>query len=101
MISRRQVLKGGAAATAGLVVFPRVGWSRGLAAAAQTPLPGKSIAQFADPLPALDVIRAGADTIELQMREFQAQVLPTGSPRRGCGGSCSLARRAGLPTSGR
>ena len=78
MISRRQVLKGGAAAAAGLVVFPRLGWPRVLAAGSQTPLAAASIPQFADPLPALEVIQAGTGMIELQMREFQAQVLPTG-----------------------
>ena len=65
-------------AAAGLAVFPHVSWPRATAVAAQTPLAGKSIPQFVDPLPALDVIQAGAGTIELQMREFQAQVLPTG-----------------------
>lgn len=50
-------------------------------AAAQTPqllLPGSAIPQFADPLPALEVIGAGVDAVELNMSEFQAMVLPTG-----------------------
>ncbi len=43
-------------------------------------LDGKSIPQFVDPLPALDVI-AGQSGIELRMSEFETQVLPTGMPK--------------------
>ena len=46
----------------------------------QIPLAGSAIPQFVDQLPALDVIGAGTGQIELQMTEFQAQVLPTGMP---------------------
>ena len=46
----------------------------------QIPLPGNAIAKFVDPLPSLDAIVAGTGQIELQMTEFQAQVLPTGMP---------------------
>lgn len=81
MVTRRQVLKGSVTAAAGLVVFPRLGWPSVLAAGPQTPLAATSIPQFTHPLPSLDVIQAGTGTIELQMREFQAQVLPAGFPR--------------------
>jgi len=47
----------------------------------QVPLNPKLIPQFVDPLPGLDAIVAGAGQIELQMTEFQAQVLPTGMPK--------------------
>ncbi len=47
----------------------------------QIPMAGSAIPQFVDPLPNLDVIAAGASQIELQMTEFQAQVLPTGMPK--------------------
>jgi spore coat protein A, manganese oxidase len=47
----------------------------------QIPLAGTAIPRFVDPLPSLDVITAGTDQIELQMTEFQAQVLPTGMPQ--------------------
>lgn len=81
MVTRRQVLKGSVTTAAGLVVFPRLGWPSVLAAGPQTPLAATSIPQFAHPLPSLDVIQAGTGTIELQMREFQAQVLPAGFPQ--------------------
>ena len=48
----------------------------GTALAQGTPLPGSAIAQFVDPLPDLDVITDS--TIELQMKEFKAPVMPTG-----------------------
>jgi len=47
----------------------------------QIPLPGSAIPQFVDPLPNLDAIVAGTGQIELQMTEFQTQVLPTGMPQ--------------------
>ena len=50
---------------------------------AQTPLPGTSITQFVDALPKLDVaggtiqtIVAGTSQIELDMKEFKANMLP-------------------------
>lgn len=45
-------------------------------AAGQTPLPAASIPQFADSLPALNTL-AGKTSIELEMREFQTNVLPS------------------------
>ena len=88
MISRRQFLKSGAVAGAGLVVVNRLGWSRtptaGAVVTPQVQLPGSSIAQFVDPLPLLSVaggsmetVLAGADEIALTMREFQASVMPS------------------------
>lgn len=47
----------------------------------QVPLNAKAIPKFVDPLPNLDGIVAGTGQIELQMTEFQAQVLPTGMPQ--------------------
>jgi spore coat protein A len=54
----------------------------------QTPLAGSAIPQFIDPLPVLDLtasgtvgidtLVAGAGEIELHMREFKANVMPTG-----------------------
>ena len=45
----------------------------------QTPLPGNKIPQFVDELPNLHTITAGSGQIELQMTEFEAEVLPTGT----------------------
>lgn len=45
----------------------------------QTPLAATSIPQFVDPLPNLDIIVAGNDEIKLNMTEFQAETLPTGT----------------------
>jgi spore coat protein A len=86
MLNRRQFIKLSAAAGAGLLVpwdvrlqgTPGVGLSRALAQITQIPLPGSAIPQFIDPLPGLDAIIAGTGQIELQMKEFQAPVLPTG-----------------------
>jgi FtsP/CotA-like multicopper oxidase with cupredoxin domain len=53
------------------------------AAADQSPqllLDGRKVPRFVDPLPALEVLRAGDAPIELRMTEFPAQVLPTGMP---------------------
>ena len=55
------------------------------ASAQQIPLPGKQIAKWVDPLPVLDfaggtglkTILAGTGEIELHMREFQANVMPS------------------------
>jgi FtsP/CotA-like multicopper oxidase with cupredoxin domain len=46
----------------------------------QIPLNPKTIPQFVDPLPSLDPIIAGSTQIELNMKEFQSQVLSTGTP---------------------
>ncbi len=48
------------------------------AAAQQEPLSGSLIPQFVDPLPTIPVVD-GTEPLELHMREFQAQVLPTGT----------------------
>lgn len=50
-----------------------------LGAQTQTPLPGSSIPQFVDALPSLNILVAGAAQIELDMKEFQAEVLSTGT----------------------
>jgi FtsP/CotA-like multicopper oxidase with cupredoxin domain len=82
MITRRDFLKLGAATGAGAVMAPRIGTAatRTSVAMGQTPLAGTSIAQFVDPLPGLDVIVAGSEQIELHMREFRSQILPSGLP---------------------
>ena len=88
MISRRQFLKSGAVAGAGLVVVNRLDWSRtptaGAVATPQTQLPGSAIAQFVDALPLLSVaggpmetVIAGTAEVTLTMREFQANVMPS------------------------
>jgi spore coat protein A len=83
MLNRRQFLKLSAAAGAGMLVPWQLDVQRALAGPylqiAQTPLPGSAIPQFVDPLPGLDVIIAGTGQIELQMREFQTEVLSTGT----------------------
>ncbi len=52
----------------------------------QTQLPGSAIPQFVDPLPLLNIsggtmqtVIAGTDQVELHMREFKANMLPTGT----------------------
>ena len=88
-LSRRTFLKAsaalGAAAAAGGVGHSVgfVGRARA-AKSPQVPLAAKAIPQFVDPVPGLGdlgAITAGTEQIELQMTEFQAQVLPTGMPR--------------------
>jgi len=67
-----------------LVVLLSLSIAAGSALAAQSPqipLAGSAIPKFVDPLPSLDAIVAGTGQIELQMTEFQAQVLPTGMPK--------------------
>jgi len=54
-------------------------WGAMAAQSPQVPLASKAIPKFVDPLPSLDAIVAGTDQIELQMTEFQAEVLPTGT----------------------
>ena len=56
MVTRRQFLNGGLAAGAGLVVLPRLGWSKSFVATAQTPRAGSSVPQFVDPLPSLEIV---------------------------------------------
>ena len=81
MITRRRFLTGGALAGAGLIALPRFAWSETVPAARQIPMAGRSIRQFVDALPALDVVVAGTSRIDLKMTEFLAQVLPTGFPK--------------------
>ena len=83
MLSRKGFLKLSIAGGAAGYVASKAGL-RHLAQAAQSPqipLAAKTISQFVDPLPGLDAITAGTVQIELQMTEFQTQVLPTGMPK--------------------
>ena len=82
MLNRRQFLQVGVAAGAGYLAATRLGFlGRAVAAQSpQVPLAGSVIPKFVDPLPSLEAIVAGTGQIELQMSEFQAQVLPTGMP---------------------
>lgn len=80
-INRRTFVKMAGAAM-GALALGRFGFQTAVAVQSpQVPLPGNAIAQFVDPLPGLDAIVAGTSQIELQMTEFQAQVLPTGMPK--------------------
>lgn len=88
MISRRRFLQFGLAA--GTAAFAPRRWFKSMPAAQaatlqaqslQVPLAGGAIPKFVDPLPSLEAIVAGDGEIELQMTEFQAQVLPTGFPQ--------------------
>jgi spore coat protein A len=81
-LSRRSFLTASAMTGAGLLA----GWRFGTetAAAAQTVLPGRAIPKFIDPLPLLSVaggpmetILAGGTEIDLIMKEFQANVMPS------------------------
>jgi FtsP/CotA-like multicopper oxidase with cupredoxin domain len=82
MISRRDFLKLTAAGSAAAYLTSRGKFLLRARAAQspQIPLAGSSIPKFIDPLPSLDAIVAGAGQIELQMSEFQTQILPTGMP---------------------
>ena len=83
MINRREFLKVTAAGAGALYLsrYLRLGPNTAQAAQSpQIPLAGGAIPKFVDPLPSLDAIVAGTGQIELQMTEFQAQVLPTGMP---------------------
>ena len=80
-LTRRRFLQVGGMASAGMMLPWR--FTDRLAMAAQSPqipLAGKAIPKFVDPLLSLEAIVAGTAPIELQMTEFQAQVLPTGMP---------------------
>ena len=82
MLSRRGFLKLSIASGAAGYVATKARFLH-LAQAAQSPqvpMAGSVIPHFIDPLPDLDIIPAGTEQIELQMTEFQAQVLPTGMP---------------------
>ncbi len=86
MLTRRRFLVRSTAAGVGLVVADGFGWSRLLAAqaATQTPLPGRSIPQFIQPLPLLEVAGGTIETVvgktaaTLTMREVRASMLPPG-----------------------
>ena len=78
--SRRNFIKVSAVVGAGALV-PRDWWMmRAMAqAAAQVPLASKSIPQFVDPLPGLELVPGDTGfQIPLWMREFKARVMPTG-----------------------
>ncbi|MEJ2006898.1 MAG: multicopper oxidase domain-containing protein [Acidobacteriota bacterium] len=84
MTSRRDFLKIGAMTGAGLLVPWKFGVRTAFAQTNGTPLPGSSIPRFVDPLPLLSVaggpmetIIAGTSQIELTMREFQSNVMPS------------------------
>ena len=94
MITRRRFLAGGTLAGAGLIVLPRVAWPEMAQAARRIPMAARSIRQFVDELPALDVVVAGRNRIELTMTEFRAQVLPTGFPKTWVWGYLQRGQRA-------
>jgi FtsP/CotA-like multicopper oxidase with cupredoxin domain len=82
MLSRKGFIKISVAGGAAAYVASQAGF-RHLAQAAQSPqipLAGSTIPQFVDPLPDLEAIVAGTGQIELQMTEFDAQVLPSVLP---------------------
>jgi spore coat protein A len=81
-MTRRQVLKAGMIAGAGLMLPWNSVILRNAYAQQGAPLPGNKIAQFVDPLPdqhngGLHVITAGATQIELSMEEFLSPVMPS------------------------
>ena len=82
MLTRRDFLKIMAASGAASFAATRARFMHRASAAVspQIPLPAGSIPLYVDPLPDLEAIVAGTDQIELQMTEFQTQVLPTGFP---------------------
>jgi spore coat protein A, manganese oxidase len=84
MITRRDFMRLSAVAGATALVAPHLRLPAALADAPQKLLPGSSIPQFIDPLPLLSVaggpittVIAGPDEIQLTMREFQSNVLPS------------------------
>src|SRR5512139_1866156 len=84
MLTRREFLKLSAATGGALYLSTHWKLIQRAMAAQGTWLPGSAIPQFVDPLPLLSVaggplhtIIAGADEIELHMREFQANVMPS------------------------
>lgn len=81
-MSRRTFMKV-VGVTAGALAFGVVGTRKAAAAQSmQIPLAGSAIPQFVDPLPDLEIIQGDTGLpIELQMIEFQTQVLPTGMPQ--------------------
>jgi spore coat protein A, manganese oxidase len=100
MISRRNLIKYGAAATAGLALAARTSPERALASpygspflapltarlavqSPQIPLAAGKIPQFVDPLPMLGasggIALATGTPLEISMEEFQSYILPTGT----------------------
>ncbi len=85
-ISRRRFLQLGLAA--GLAAAMPPNWGRFLSVQAaarkavspQVILPGTAVPKFVDPLPLLHTIVDNGGQIELEMTEFQSQVLPAGLP---------------------
>src|SRR5512135_2231347 len=78
----KHLLAKGLAICAGLAAILAVGLTA--VHAAQVQLPGSAIPQFVDPLPGLSVaggpvqtIIAGKSQVELHMREFKANVMPS------------------------
>ena len=81
MVTRRQLIERGLVAGVGATALSRSGVAQVLAAAGREPLAAGSIRQFVDPLPELEVVRAGRGRIELRMSEFRTQVLPRAMPQ--------------------
>lgn len=79
MVTRRQFLKLGLAAS-GALFLPRPGpWLRAAQASAlvpQTPLPGKTIPKWVDAMPTFVGLRQSGPEIPVEMLEFQQRVLP-------------------------
>jgi spore coat protein A, manganese oxidase len=84
-LTRRRFLQVGGMTGAAMMLPWRLSTRTAMAAQSpQVPLAGTAIPKFVDPLPGLGdlgAIVAGAGQIELQMTEFQAQVLPAPMPR--------------------
>jgi len=82
-VTRREFVKRSALAGAGLALPWQLSLNRAYGQVVpQIPLAGSAIPQFVDPMPGLaelGVIVAGTDEIALEMVEFQAEPLPTGT----------------------
>lgn len=105
MTTRRDFLKIGAIAGAGLLGPWKLGVQPAFGQTSGTLLPGSSIPQFIDPLPLLDVaggpletIIAGTAEIPLTMKEFKASVMPSAfTPASGTyTGTWAWGYRAGI-----
>jgi len=85
MLTRRQFLKLGAAAGAGVLVPWQWDVRRAFASVQipQTPLPGRTITKWVDPLPHFAGARVTGANITVTMEEFQHQVLPVPNPALG------------------
>lgn len=101
MVTRRQLIERGLVAGVGATALSRSGVAQVLAAAGREPLAAGSIRQFVDPLPELEVVRAGRGRIELRMSEFRTQVLPRAMPQTWVWGISGRASRVDPPTWGR